>query len=270
MPARRTPQSEPIPPNPAYRIEALTKGLRLLSLFDEQRSTWRIADMASALDIPMPTVFRIVMTLMSEGYLEALPDGQYRPGVRVLTLGSSALHSLDLIEIARPRLEALADATGETVNLATLTGDRVVYLIRIRNADLVTANIQVGSSLPAAHSSIGKLLLAFLDAKDVRERITKDSFRQPHGPNAHVTLRDLQPDLAEIRERGWSLQNEEVAYGLRSVAAPIRDRSGSVVAGANVAVSAQDWPVTRIVEQLLPRLRDTCAQISGVVAPETR
>src|SRR5215475_4678413 len=107
---------------PEYRVEALAKGLRLLSLFDEQRPTWRVSDLAVASGLPMPTVYRVVMTLTAEGYLDHLPGGDYRPGVRTLTLGGAALRSLDLVALATPRLQRLAEATGETVNLAVLTG----------------------------------------------------------------------------------------------------------------------------------------------------
>src|SRR5580704_13237882 len=132
------------PERPEYRVEALAKGLRILSLFDEQRPTWRVSDLAAAAGLPMPTAYRVVMTLASEGYLDHMPNGDYRPGVRTLTLGTAALRSLDLVGIATPKLTDLGQRTGETVNLAVLSGDRVLYLIRLRNSDLVTANIQVG------------------------------------------------------------------------------------------------------------------------------
>ena len=134
---------------PDYRVEALAKGLRVLSVFSEQRPTWRITDIAAEVSLPLPTAYRIVMTLTAEGYLDHLPSGDYRPGVRVLTLGTAALRSLDLVELATPKLQELANATKETVNLAVLTGDQVLYLVRLRNSDLVTANIRVGSLLPA-------------------------------------------------------------------------------------------------------------------------
>ena len=78
---------------PEYRVEALAKGLRILSLFDEQRPSWRVSDLATAAGLPMPTVYRVVMTLASEGYLDHLPNGDYRPGVRTLTLGTAALRA---------------------------------------------------------------------------------------------------------------------------------------------------------------------------------
>src|SRR6266576_673701 len=121
-----------IPERPEYRVEALAKGLRILSLFNEQRPSWRVSDLATAAGLPMPTVYRVVMTLASEGYLDHLPNGDYRPGVRTLTLGTAALRSLDLVGIATPKLTELGERTGETVNLAVLTGDQILYLVRLR------------------------------------------------------------------------------------------------------------------------------------------
>jgi IclR family pca regulon transcriptional regulator len=250
---------------PEYRVEALAKGLRILSLFTEQQPTWRIAGIVTAAGIPMPTVYRVVMTLVAEGYLEHLPDGRYRPGVRVLTLGSASLRSLDLVELATPQLQELAADTGETVNLCVLNGDRVLYLVRIRNSDLVTANIQVGSTLPAVHTSIGKLLLSYLDDTDLKARITPGSFGRGYGPNAKESLDELLAELPAIRAQGWATQDEELAFGLRSVAAPVHDAAGRVVAGANIAVQARDWSAQRIARELRPQIAQTCRGISGLL-----
>jgi IclR family pca regulon transcriptional regulator len=250
---------------PEYRVEALAKGLRILSLFDEKRPSWRVSDLASAAGLPMPTVYRAVMTLTAEGYLDQLPDGGYRPGVRTLTLGTAALRSLDLVEIAAPKLQQLAERSGETVNLAVLSGDRVLYLVRLRNSDLVTANIQVGSTLPAVHTSIGKLLLSYLDEADLAARITDASFSAHSGPNAKLSLAELRGELRTVRDQGWAMQDEELAYGLRSVAGPIIGPDGRVLAGVNLAVQARDWSSQRIVRELRPAVLATCAEISGLL-----
>jgi IclR family transcriptional regulator, pca regulon regulatory protein len=250
---------------PEYRVEALAKGLRILSLFDEKRPCWRVSDLASAAGLPMPTVYRAVMTLAAEGYLDQLPDGGYRPGVRTLTLGTAALRSLDLVEIATPKLQQLAGRSGETVNLAVLSGDRVLYLVRLRNSDLVTANIQVGSTLPAVHTSIGKLLLSYLDEADLAARITDASFSATSGPNAKLSLAELRGELRTVRDQGWAMQDEELAYGLRSVAAPIVGPDGRVLAGVNLAVQARDWSSQRIVRELRPAVLATCSEISGLL-----
>src|SRR5438132_2768067 len=254
------------PERPGYRVEALAKGLRILSMFDEQRPTWRVSDLAAAAGLPMPTVYRVVMTLASEGYLDHLPNGDYRPGVRTLMLGTAALRSLDFLDIATPKLKELGQRTGETVNMAVLSGDRLLYLVRLRNADLVTANIQVGSTLPAVHTSIGKLLLAYLDEADLEARITDASFPANSGPNAKVSLAELRDELRTIRDQGWAMQDEELADGLRSVAAPITGPDGRVVAGANLAVQAQDWSTQRIIRELKPAVLATCAEISALLS----
>ena len=254
------------PERPGYRVEALAKGLRILSLFDEQRPSWRVSDLATAAGLPMPTAYRVVMTLTAEGYLDHLPNGEYRPGVRTLTLGMAALRSLDLVGIATPKLTDLGQRMGETVNLAVLTGDRVLYLVRLRNSDLVTANIQVGSTLPAVHASIGKLLLAYLDEDDLEARITDASFAANSGPNAKLSLAELREELRAIREQGWAMQDEELAYGLRSVAGPVTGPAGGVVAGVNLAVQARDWSTQRIIRELKPAVLETCAEISALLA----
>ena len=105
---RRRPRVAESAERPEYRVEALAKGLRILSLFNEQRPSWRVSDLATAAGLPMPTVYRVVMTLASEGYLDHLPNGDYRPGVRTLTLGTAALRSLDLV--AHRHAEAAASS----------------------------------------------------------------------------------------------------------------------------------------------------------------
>ena len=269
--AAATARVEPEPANdkPEYRVEALAKGLRILSLFNEQRPSWRVTDLAAAAGLPMPTVYRVVMTLTAEGYLDHLPNGDYRPGVKTLTLGTAALRSLDLVAIATPKLQQLGEATGETVNLAVLNGDRVLYLVRLRNSDLVTANIQVGSTLPAVTTSIGKLLLADLDEEQLQDRITPESFAAQHGPNAKVSLDELRDELVKIRQQGWAMQDEELAYGLRSVAGPILGPTGRVMAGVNLAVQARDWSTQRVVRELRPVVLEACAEISGLIAVDS-
>src|SRR3984885_5026311 len=276
----RTPRAGSTPPDPAaadstpqadaatqpdYRVEALAKGLRVLSVFSEQRPTWRITDIAAEVSLPLPTAYRIVMTLTAEGYLDHLPSGEYRPGVRVLTLGTAALRSLDLVELATPKLQELANATKEKVNLAVLSGDQVLYLVRLRNSDLVTANIRVGSLLPAVHTSIGKLLLAFLDEDELARCVTNESFDGTTGPNAKRSLDELRPELAAIRAQGWATQDEELAYGLRSVAAPVHGENGAMVAGADLAVQSPDGPAARITRELRPMEEQTCAEISQLL-----
>jgi IclR family pca regulon transcriptional regulator len=245
-----------------YRVDALAKGLRVLSVFSEQRPTMRLKEIAEAADVLMPTAYRLVMTLVSEGYVEQLPDGAYRPAAKVLTLGTAALRSLDLVDVATTHLQRLHETTGETVNLAVLTDDKVLYLVRLRNADLVTANLQVGSTLPAVYTSMGKLLLSELADEELNARVTSRSFVTGRGPRAAKDLESLKPELTRIRKAGYAIQDEEVAFGLRSIAAPVRDGTGNVIAGVNIAVNSMEWQVDRMLDDLKPPLLAACADMS--------
>jgi IclR family pca regulon transcriptional regulator len=245
-----------------YRIESLAKGLQVLRLFDETTTSLRLRDVSERTGIPMPTAFRIAATLEEGGFLERTEDGQLYPGVAVLTLGSSALRGSGLVQSAERPLRTLAHATGETVNLGVLQEDRVLYLARIRNSDIVTANIQVGSTLPAVYTSMGKLLLAYLSPDDVSRRIGPDAFRPGHGPNAVASRAQLDEQLDRIRDQGYAIQDEELAAGLRSVSVPVFGPAGSPVAAINVAVSSARHDLASLRGPLLERARAAAAEIS--------
>ena len=180
----------------------------------------------------------------------------------MLTLGSAALRGSSLVQISERPLRALAEATDETVNLGVLRGADVLYLARIRNADLVTANIQVGSTLPAPLTSMGKLLLAYLPEDDVRGAIDGFDFSRAAGPNAVRSLDELLPRLAETRGQGFALQDEEVAAGLRSIAVPVFGREPSPAGAVNIAVATSRHSVDDLRGPLLEQLRSTADEIS--------
>ncbi|MEV8274176.1 IclR family transcriptional regulator [Microbacterium sp. NPDC077184] len=245
-----------------YRIEALAKGLDVLRLFDESVTSLKLREICDRTGLPMPTAFRVVATLEQEGFVERLTDGAIRPGVSVLTLGSAALRGSSIVQISERPLRQLAEATGETVNLGVLRGAEVLYLARIRNTDIVTANIQVGSTLPAPLTSMGKLLLAYLDEDDVRERLARFDFARAGGPNAARSVDDLLPRLTETRAQGFALQDEEVAAGLRSVAVPVFGRESQPAAAINIAAATTRHTVDDLRTRLLPRLQATAEEIT--------
>jgi IclR family transcriptional regulator, pca regulon regulatory protein len=221
-----------------YRIEALARGLRVLRLFDDTTVSLRTSEIATRTGISMPTTFRIVSTLEELGFLERGRDGSVQPGLAVFTLGAAAMRGSSLVHLSDRPLRELAETTGHTVNLGVLADDRVLYLARLRNADLVTANVHVGSTLPAPYTSMGKLLLAHLPEAELARRITAASFPPGAGRNAVRDLDELRPQLDRIRAAGYAVQDEEMAQGLRSISAPVRDGGGQPVAAVNVAVSA--------------------------------
>ncbi|NEM92264.1 IclR family transcriptional regulator [Galbitalea soli] len=245
-----------------YRIESLAKGLSILRLFDENAVSLKLREICDRTGIPMPTAFRIVSTLEEGGFLDRTADGSFRPGVSVLTLGSAALRGSSLVQVSEKILADLAAATGETVNLGVLLGDQVLYLARLRNADLVTANVQVGSTLPAVYTSMGKLLLATLTPQEVSERIGPDAFSVHGGPNAVRNREELDARLAVIRQQGYAIQDQELALGLRSVSVPVYGNAPAAVAAINIAVSASRHTVESLRGPLLAQLRAAAADIT--------
>ena len=256
-------EQEPAKTGSRYRIEALAKGLDVLRLFDESVTSLKLREICDRTGIPMPTAFRVVATLEEGGFVERLPDGAIQPGVAVLTLGSAALRGSSLVQLSEQPLRHLAEETGETVNLGVLVGDQVLYLARLRNSDLVTANIQVGSTLPAAYTSMGKLLLAYLTEAELARTLADHDFTRDAGPNAARSLADVARRLATIREQGYALQDEEVAAGLRSVSVAVFGRDATRPAAAiNIAVASSRHDIASLRGPLLERLQRTAADIS--------
>lgn len=247
-----------------YRIASLGKGLRVLRRVASAPNGATMADLVAYTDIPAATLFRVLATLELEGYLTRTDAGLYRPALSNLELGFASLRASGLVSIASDAVNDLSVRTGETANLGVLQRDQVLYLVRVRNTDLVTAHITVGSTLPATSTSMGKLLLAQLTDSELQGRLDASSF-SANGPNAITDFEALKRELEQIRQRGWAMQNEEVARGLRSVAAPIRDESGAVVAAVNVAVPAADRTVEWATTTLLAEVLTTATWISSLL-----
>jgi IclR family pca regulon transcriptional regulator len=245
-----------------YRIESLAKGLQVLRLFNENTTSLRLRDICDQTGIPMPTAFRIVATLEEDGFLDRTKDGSLQPGLSVLTLGSAALRGSNLVQVSEQPLRHLAESTGETVNLGILINDQVLYLARLRNADLVTANVQVGSTLPAVYTSMGKLLLASLSPEELTERIGAHGLSEGAGPNAVKTRAELDARLTLIREQGYAIQDQELAAGLRSVSVPVFGNGPIPLAAINIAVSSSRHDVESLRGTLLDQLRATAADIT--------
>lgn len=246
----------------SYTVAALAKGLRVLTLFSESNRQLRLSEIADRANMPTPTAFRLLRTLESEGYVEQDAEGRFRPGPAVLSLGFAALRASSLIDAAALPLQELAECTGETVNLGVLVRDHVLYLHRIRNQDLVTADLQVGSALPAVCSSMGKVLLAALPPDDLEQTLSHADLGKCGGPRAPLSIEEVRSDLEGVRDQGWALQDQQVAHGIRSVAAPVRGPVGSTVAAINLTVQTTRWSCEELVTRFLPRTLETAAQIS--------
>ncbi|HKP18670.1 MAG TPA: IclR family transcriptional regulator [Gaiellaceae bacterium] len=246
--------------------QSLARGLAILSAFRSGRPLLGISELARDVGLTRSTVHRYVASLAALGYLEQ--DAQtrkYRLGPRVLDLGFSAINSMELREISAPHLQRLSDETGHTVNMAILDGVDIVYIERCRTSQQgqreIDLNLHVGSRLPAYCTSMGKVLLAFLPEEEQRRRVGEIDFAE-RGPNTLTDPDSLATELARVREAGLAVNNEELAYGLRSIAAPVVGQTGDVIAAINFAVHRTAAPIEVLVERLGPKLKRTAAAIS--------
>jgi IclR family pca regulon transcriptional regulator len=254
-------------PAGAGQSQSLERGLAILSAFKAATPELGISELARSIGLTRSTSHRYVATLARLGYLQQNPHTRkYRLGPRVVDLGLSAINSMELREISAPHLQQLSDETGHTVNMAILDGVDIVYIERCRSSQQgqreIDLNLHVGSRLPAYCSSMGKVLLAFLPDDEQAELLLQIDFVE-RGPNTLTDATSLAAELARVRSAGIAVNNEELAYGLRSIAVPVRGRDGEVVGAINCAVHRTAASIGVLVDRLGPKLQRTAADISA-------
>jgi IclR family transcriptional regulator, pca regulon regulatory protein len=247
--------------------QSLVRGLAILSAFTSDRPLLGISELGRELGLSRSTTHRYVSTLTALGYLQQDdPTKRYRLGPRVLDLGFSAINSMELRQISAPHLQQLSDDTGHTVNMAILEGTDVVYVERCRSSRAgqreIDLNIYVGSRLPAYCTSLGKALLAYLDDAERTAVLEATEFLR-RGPNTIVDPAALADELGRVRGRGLAINDEELASGLRSIAAPVRSQDGGAVAAINIAAHRSMVSMEDLVARLGPPLQATAEEISA-------
>jgi len=247
--------------------QSLERGLAILSSFDSERPLIGVSELSRELALSRSTAHRYIATLAQLGYLQQDPGSKrYRLGPKVLDLGFSAINSMESREVAAPHLRDLSDSTGYTVNMAILDDLDIVYVERCRSTRAgqreIDLNLHVGSRLPAYCTSLGKVLLAFLPDDEREERLARiDPARR--GPNTLTSRTALMAELRRVRETGFAVNNEELAYGLRSIAAPILSHQHVAVAAINLAVHSSMVSIDDLGKRLSPALIRTAAEISA-------
>ncbi len=250
--------------NNAYFIEALARGLEVLALFNREHPTLSMSEIMSLTGFNKTTIYRILSTLEATGYLERNPTTRrYRPGIRVLSLGFTALNNLDVREVARPYLEELAQQFDLTSSLSILDSLQVVYIDRIRNREIVGVLLGLGARIPAHCSSMGKVMLANLSPEECKRRLDNVDLKPCTKRSLH-DVKALLAELEQVRQQGYALNDGELSSGLRAVAAPIFDKQ-HVIAAINVSGSIDVISERRMRDELPPYVVETARRISSVV-----
>ncbi len=242
-------------------IEALARGLEVIAAFRAGYGALSLTEVATAAGLARPTARRILLTLAELGYVRA-QDGGYALTPRVLDLGVAYVRSQGLWDVARPHMQALVARTHESCSVAQLDGSDIVYVARVAVPKIVGLSVQIGTRFPALATSLGKVLLAALPAAEL-EAVLAQPTRSGLVPRWQPDRTERDAALREVRARGWALTDEQLTLGIRSVAAPLRDGAGRVVASVNVNVHAAETPVERLLEEHLPLLLGTAGEISA-------
>ncbi|MEU4605712.1 IclR family transcriptional regulator C-terminal domain-containing protein [Kribbella sp. NPDC023972] len=242
-------------------VESLARGLDVLACFDADHRTMSLSEVAAAAGLARPTARRLLLTLEELGFVRST-NGSFQLTPKVLTLGMAYVGALGLWDIAKPHLKALVARTGESSSMAQLDGSDIVYVARVSVPKIIALRVDIGTRFPAAQTSQGKVLLAALSPDQLAETLALPS-RAGLPPYIGRTAEQLRDELTEIRARGWALADEELAPGVRSVAAPVRDGTGTVRAAMNVTVHAAETSTEKLLRDHLPLLLRTAGDVSA-------
>jgi IclR family transcriptional regulator, pca regulon regulatory protein len=246
--------------NPDF-IEALARGLDVLRAFQPRQPVMSLTAVAHAAGLARPTARRVLLTLEQLGYVRSAERG-FELTPRVLELGMSYVLSRNLWEVARPHMEHLVAHTHESSSIAQLDGSDIVYVARVAVPKIVALAVTIGTRFPAMQTSLGKVLLAALPPEEA-ERVLAEPSRSGIVPPWQPSAAERAAALREVRARGWALTDQELAAGIRSVAAPLRDGDGHVIASLNVNAHAAETSVEVLTDSYLPLLLQAASAISA-------
>jgi IclR family transcriptional regulator, pca regulon regulatory protein len=244
-------------------MATLAKGLAVLGSFDKARPAMTLSQAAQANDLSRATARRILRTLAQLGYV--IQNGrEFSLSSGILKLGYAYLATQNWIEQATPLMRQLSEQLHESCSAAILEGTEIVYVARIPAGRIMSATVAVGTRLPAFHTSLGRTLLGFLDAAELWQRL-KSLRIEAYTPSTIVDVQALFDRVRQDYAQGFSIVDEELERGLRSIAVPIVDRSGQALAALNLSTHSTRTTRNEMRERFLPSLRAAAAQISASV-----
>jgi IclR family transcriptional regulator, pca regulon regulatory protein len=242
-------------------VASLERGLSVIRAFGADHPSLSLSDVARATGLSRASARRFLHTLVALGYVRS--DGRLfslRP--QILELGYAYLSSVTLPEITQPHLRALSDEVGESSSVSVLEPPDVVYIARASVRRIVRISINVGTRYPAFATSMGRVLLADQPDEWLDEYL-KNAFMEPLTPRTITDADHLRQVLARVAKDGYAIVDQEIEVGLRSIAVPIRDPEGTVVAAMNIPTPAAAWTSQRLRTELLPALRRTAGKIEA-------
>jgi DNA-binding IclR family transcriptional regulator len=243
-----------------YIVQPVYKALQVLRCLGDERRELALSEICYHVDLPKTTVFRYLQTLCACGFVTHDPNTDlYRIGLRVWELGQSVHEPLRIREIALPAMRELRDHFNETVNLGVLDGPEVVYLEIIESRRSLRMQALLGGRDPAYSTALGKAVLAFMHEEQWVTHLPAELV--PRTERTITSFAKLRQDLAQARESGYALDDEENEDGARCIAAPVFKHLGQVTAA--VSLSA---PASRLTDRLLPKVAAAVIQTAATIS----
>jgi IclR family pca regulon transcriptional regulator len=245
-------------------VKSLERGLAVIRALSVPGQGRTLSAVARETGLTRASARRFLLTLEQLGYVRSA-DRHFTLTPRALDLGYAFLSSLTLPQIAQPHLRELVEHVHESSSVSVLDGGDVVYVAREPTQRIMTVSISVGTRFPAYATSMGRVLLAGLDGDDLSEFLERATLI-PLTPKTLTTVSGLRREIERVRKQGWALVDQELEDGLRSVAVPIRNQSGTVVAAINLSTHASRRTPQKIRSELLPPLREAADAIERDMA----
>lgn len=249
-------------PGDSY-VQSFARGLAVIRSFNAQHAEQTLSEVAMRTSLTRAGARRILLTLQALGYV--VSDGKYfRLTPRILDLGFAYLSSMPMWDLAEPFMSDFVNQVHESSSVAVLDGTDAVYVLRVPTQKIMRISLGIGSRLPAYCTSLGRVLLAGLEAEQARDVLDKSDIRATTR-NTETDIQRIEASLAQVRQQGWCLVDQELEEGLISMAAPIRDKSGKVVAAINVSGQANRTNAQEMQERMLQPLLQVAQSISKMV-----
>lgn len=245
-----------------YIVPALERGLRLLGEFNRETRTLTAPELARRLELPRSTVFRLLNTLESMGFVERTDGGSaYRLGMGVLRVGFEYLSSLELTELGQPLLARLCDEIRYPCNLVVRDGRSIVYIAKVTPPTPLTSAVHVGTRLPAHATVLGRVLLQDLSLAELRQLYPEEHL-EVYSENTPKTPLELFHLVENDRRRGYVLGEGFFEASISTIAAPVRDHTSRVVAALGATVPAARFDA-ELIDALVQRVRATADELSS-------
>jgi IclR family pca regulon transcriptional regulator len=244
-------------------MTSLARGLAVIRAFSDRRRSLTIAQISHKTGIPRAAVRRCLHTLKQLGYADSEANN-FTLKPKILTLGYSYLSSTPLTVSAQPYMDQISRTLNESCSLAVLDGNNVLYVSRSSTSRIMSVALNVGSRLPAYCTSLGRAMLAYLPDDALKAYFNSVELKA-YTERTVVSQKRLKEILAETREAGFTIVEEELEVGLRSIAVPVRGASGTVVAALNIGAQSTRVTSRQMKEAFLPVLLKGSQELSALL-----